>query len=78
MPYIEILHIEPYPKMKTYKTLQGRRQKQHTRPLYLCPECDRVWQSWCSNNGKQWEYLWEGFPKYGQKRKTCPDCEAAR
>jgi len=68
---IVTLHIDPYPKMQI--TAGNRGRKQASRPLYLCPKCNKPWHTWSC--GKRWEHLWDGFPKIGCEPKICPDCK---
>ena len=75
MPYITLLHIEPYPDLQR-DTKHRKHLKTYGRDnLFICQECNRVWQSYkFKTRNQNWEYLWQGFPKIGCEPKTCPDC----
>ena len=46
--------------------------------LFLCPKCDRMYQErYYGGNHAKIEYLPE-FPKYGQKKKICPQCRGVK
>lgn len=45
--------------------------------LFLCPDCDRVWEVYVDNSRLKLTY-YKDFPKYGQEIEVCPRCEDKR
>jgi len=70
--YIKLQQIEPYPKSRAAFYKEKRKAKPHSRPIFICPECNLVWVTY-HNPSIHWEYLID-FPKYGQQKRLCPDC----
>ncbi len=51
--------------------------KKADRTMYLCEECDRVWEYPINGSGYYYKVAsyYSSVPSYGKGRKTCPFCK---